>query len=294
MKMTNRKKITHFLMSFSLLAGVSTISSGILELNAMSKANAVTLMTASVTEQFSKINTSSQKTIDHKAFSQLLKQYVKADKNGLNRVDYKGFKTKQSALKSYIKTLETVKVTSLSKSEQFAYWANLYNAVTINVVLDAYPVKSIKDIDISPGIFSNGPWGKKLVTIEGTKISLDDIEHQILRKVHKDPRVHYAVNCASVGCPNLQNQAFDGKNLQAQLNRAARDYVNSNRGAVVKGNRLAISKIYVWFKKDFGGNDRGVLAHLKKHADKDLKAKITKIGSINSSFYDWTLNDQSK
>lgn len=294
MKMTNRKKITHFLMSFSLLAGVSTISSGILELNAMSKANAVTLMTASVTEQFSKINTSSQKTIDHKAFSQLLKQYVKADKNGLNRVDYKGFKTKQSALKSYIKTLETVKVTSLSKSEQFAYWANLYNAVTINVVLDAYPVKSIKDIDISPGIFSNGPWGKKLVTIEGTKISLDDIEHQILRKVYKDPRVHYAVNCASVGCPNLQNQAFDGKNLQAQLNRAARDYVNSNRGAVVKGNRLAISKIYVWFKKDFGGNDRGVLAHLKKHADKDLKAKITKIGSINSSFYDWTLNDQSK
>ncbi len=294
MKMTNRKKITHFLMSFSLLAGVSTISSGILELNAMSKANAVTLMTASVTEQFSKINTSSQKTIDHKAFSQLLKQYVKADKNGLNRVDYKGFKTKQSALKSYIKTLETVKVTSLSKSEQFAYWANLYNAVTINVVLDAYPVKSIKDIDISPGIFSNGPWGKKLVTIEGTKISLVDIEHQILRKVHKDPRVHYAVNCASVGCPNLQNQAFDGKNLQAQLNRAARDYVNSNRGAVVKGNRLAISKIYVWFKKDFGGNDRGVLAHLKKHADKDLKAKITKIGSINSSFYDWTLNDQSK
>ena len=147
MKMTNRKKITHFLMSFSLLAGVSTISSGILELNAKSQAHAVTLLTASVTEQFSIINSSSQKVIDHKAFSQLLKQYVKADKNGLNRVDYKAFKTKQSALKAYIKSLEAVKVTSLSKSEQFAFWANLYNAVTINVVLDAYPVKSIKDAE---------------------------------------------------------------------------------------------------------------------------------------------------
>jgi len=294
MKMTNRKKITHLLKSFSLIAGLSSISGVIIELNAASKANAAVLVTASVTEQFSKISPTSQKTIDHKAFSQLLKAYVRADKSGLTRVNYKDFKTKQSALKAYIKSLEAVKVTSLSKAEQFAYWANLYNAITINVVLDAYPVKSIKDIDISPGLFSNGPWGKKLVTIEGTKISLDDIEHQILRKVHTDPRVHYAVNCASVGCPNLQNQAFDGKNLQAQLNKAARDYVNSNRGAVVKGNRLAVSKIYVWFKKDFGGNDEGVLAHLKKHADKDLKSKITKIGSINSSFYDWTLNDQSK
>ncbi len=289
MKMTNRKKITHLLMSLSLIAGVSTISSGIIELNLMSQANAAT-----VTEQFSKSNPASKAVIDHSPLTKLLTQYVKVDNNGLNKVNYKGFKNKQAALKSYIKSLEAVKVTSLSKAEQFAYWANLYNAVTINVVLDAFPVKSIKDIDISPGLFSNGPWGKKLVTIEGTKISLDDIEHQILRKVHTDPRVHYAVNCASVGCPDLQGQAFNGKNLQAQLNEAARDYVNSNRGAVVKGNRLAISKIYVWFKKDFGGSDRGVLAHLKKYANSELKAKIEKIGSINSSFYDWTLNGQSK
>ncbi len=289
MKTSNRIKVSHLIMSLTLLAGLNLLSASPLGEGFVSEAKA-----ASVTEQFSKISQSSKKTVNHSQFSSLLKTYVKRDKNGLNRVDYKGFKNKQSDLKAYIKSLEAVKVTSLSRAEQFAYWANLYNAVTIDVVLEAYPVKSIKDIDISPGIFSNGPWGKKLVTIEGTKISLDDIEHQILRKVHKDPRVHYAVNCASVGCPNLQTEAFEASKLEAQLEKAAKDYVNSNRGAVVKSNRLSISKIYIWFKKDFGGNDAGVLAHLKRYANPKLKEKITKIGSINSSFYDWTLNEQSK
>lgn len=289
MKTSNRIKVSHLIMSLTLLAGLNLLSASPLGEGFVSEAKA-----ASVTEQFSQISQSSKKTVNHSQFSILLKAYVKRDKNGLNRVDYKGFKNKQSDLKAYIKSLEAVKVTSLSRAEQFAYWANLYNAVTIDVVLEAYPVKSIKDIDISPGIFSNGPWGKKLVTIEGTKISLDDIEHQILRKVHKDPRVHYAVNCASVGCPNLQTEAFEASKLEAQLEKAAKDYVNSNRGAVVKGNRLSISKIYIWFKKDFGGNDAGVLAHLKRYASPKLKEKITKIGSINSSFYDWTLNEQSK
>lgn len=289
MKTSNRIKVSHLIMSLTLLAGLNLLTASPLGEGFVSEAKA-----ASVTEQFSKISQSSKKTVNHSQFSSLLKAYVTRDKNGLNRVDYKGFKNKQGNLKAYIKSLEAVKVTSLSRAEQFAYWANLYNAVTIDVVLDAYPVKSIKDIDISPGIFSNGPWGKKLVTIEGTKISLDDIEHQILRKVHKDPRVHYAVNCASVGCPNLQTEAFEASKLEAQLEKAAKDYVNSNRGAVVKSNRLSISKIYIWFKKDFGGNDAGVLAHLKRYANPKLKEKITKIGSINSSFYDWTLNEQSK
>ena len=289
MKSSNRKKIPHLIMSLTLLAGLNAVAAGQFGNSFIAEAKA-----ASVTKQFSKSTQSSQKTVNHSQFSSLLKAYVKRDKTGLNRVDYKGFKTKQGDLKAYIQSLEAVKVTSLSKSEQFAYWANLYNAVTINVVLDAYPVKTIKDIDISPGLFSNGPWGKKLVTIEGTKISLDDIEHQILRKVHKDPRVHYAVNCASVGCPNLQTEAFVGSKLEAQLEKAAKDYVNSNRGAVVKGNRLSISKIYIWFKKDFGGNDAGILAHLKKYAAPELKVKVKKIGKINSSFYDWTLNDQPK
>ncbi len=247
---------------------------------------------ASVTEQFSTAETSSEKTIDHSDLSKLLQAYVKRDNAGLNRVDYKSFKNSAPALNAYINKLQQQKVTRLNKNEQFAYWSNLYNALTIKVILDAYPVRSIKDIDISPGLFADGPWGKKLIKIEGTEISLDDIEHQILRKVFHDPRVHYAVNCASVGCPNLQKEAFEGSKLNQQLDAAAADYINSNRGAVVKNNRLAVSKIYSWFSKDFGSSDEAIIRHLKKYAKQDLKQKLKSITTIDSSFYDWSLNDQ--
>lgn len=259
----------------------------------------------SVTSKFTRSKITSSQSVQHSAFTNLLKQYVKTDNSGLNRVNYKALKSSQAELKAYIKSLENTKVTKLSANEQFAYWANLYNALTLNVVLEAYPVKSIKDIDISPGLFADGPWGKKLVTIEGTQISLDDIEHQILRKNFRDPRVHYAVNCASVGCPNLLTEAFTGAKLNAQLNKAASDYINSPRGVQIKNNRIATSKIYQWFKKDFAneakagssafsGSDAGVLSHLAKYAKSDVKQAILKIGAINSTFYDWSLNDQSR
>lgn len=255
---------------------------------------ATSLSAATLQDQFAKSAPQSTQKVDHSDFSQLLGKYIVQDKTGLNRVNYQALKTEQSGLKAYISHLEAVKVTKLAKNEQFAFWANLYNAVTLNVVLDAYPVKTIKDIDISPGIFSNGPWGKKLVTIEGTKLSLDDIEHKILRPIFQDPRVHYAVNCASIGCPNLQNQAFTGGKLNAQLDQAARDYVNSSRGAVVKNGRVSASKIYSWFKKDFGPNQTTLLAHLKTYAQEPLKGQLNQINTINRYFYDWTLNDTAK
>ena len=104
-----------------------------------------------------------------------------------------------------------------SRDEQLAYWINLYNALTVKVILDHYPVKSILDIDISPGWFSIGPWGKKLVAVEGVEISLDDIEHRILRPIWRDPRIHYALNCAAVGCPNLLREAFTGATAEVLL-----------------------------------------------------------------------------
>lgn len=251
-------------------------------------------MAATLQEQFAKSVASSMKTVSHKAFTSLLKTHVVKQATGLTRVNYAGLKTKQTVLRAYIVSLQAIKVSGLNKPEQFAFWANLYNAVTLNVVLDAYPVKSIKDIDISPGIFSNGPWGKKLVTVEGIKLSLDDIEHKILRGLHKDPRIHYSVNCASIGCPNLRLEAFTGANLQQQLDAAASDYINSPRGVVIKNGRVSASKIYSWFKKDFGGGQAGVLAHLKKYANQNLKAKLSQVSSINGYFYDWTLNDTTE
>ena len=152
-------------------------------------------------------------------------------------------------------------------------------------------VKSIRDIDISPGLFSDGPWGKKLVSVEGEDISLDDIEHRILRPVWKDPRVHYGVNCASIGCPNLQPEAFTAENSDELLDKGAREFVNSPRGARIENGKLTVSSIYVWFKSDFGGTDAGVIDHLKKYAQPGLRTQLEKIDRISDNQYDWTLND---
>lgn len=255
------------------------------------------LRAADITSAFSAHNPDATTTIDHAPFTHLLKTHVvqpdaTGRKDGLNRVNYRALKAAQPALKRYLKQLGAVKVTNLSRREQFAFWANLYNALTLDVVLNAYPVKSIRDIDISPGIFSNGPWGKKLITIEGRPLSLDDIEHKILRPVFKDPRVHYAVNCASIGCPNLGRAAFTGSGLSKQLNAAATAYINSARGVDAEKGGLRISKIYSWFKEDFGTGETAILNHLKKYAKPALKAKLQKATAIDGYFYDWSLNDQ--
>ena len=118
-------------------------------------------------------------------------------------------------LDDYLQMLESVQVTDLNPDEQFAYWINLYNALTIWVILEHYPVESIQDI--SYGLLTRGPWKENLATVEGVDLSLDDIEHEILRPVFQDNRIHYAVNCASIGCPNLQSTAFTSNNLEDLL-----------------------------------------------------------------------------
>ena len=146
-----------------------------------------------------------RRSVDHGAWGMLLKAYVKPDSSGLNRFDYQHVSSAdREALRGYIKGLGKVAVSKLNRSEQYAYWINLYNALTIDVVLTHMPVNSIRDIDISPGLFASGPWDKKLIAVDGIEVSLNDIEHRILRPIWQDPRVHYGVNCASVGCPNLR------------------------------------------------------------------------------------------
>src|SRR6185436_17606316 len=141
-------------------------------------------------------------------------------------------------LDAYLERLQAVKVMQFSRPEQRAYWANLYNATTVQVILEHYPVESITKINISPGFFAKGPWKKKLLKIEGEEVSLDDIEHRILRPLWKDPRTHYSVNCASVGCPNLLPRAFTAGNMEEMLDEGARTYVNHPRGARVKDGTL--------------------------------------------------------
>ena len=249
---------------------------------------------ARVQESFRPAKGSTQ-TVDHSAWDRLLRAYVKAGSDGLNRVDYASFKQEgHPALKAYLDSLQRVDPNTLDQAEQFAFFVNLYNAKTIDIVLDHYPVGSIKDISLGGGLLatlSGGPWKAKVVRVNGIDLSLDDIEHGILRSNFEDPRVHYAVNCASVGCPNLATESYTGAKLEAQLDAGARGYVNSKRGMHFDGGALIASSIYDWFQEDFGGSEQGVLEHARKYAKPDLAAELNTVEAIGGYAYDWSLND---
>ena len=233
----------------------------------------------------------SAERIDFSQWDALLKRYLKSSPDGVNRVDYATFRTGGKAeLESVIAKLTALPISSYARDEQMAYWINLYNAVTVQAILDHYPVDSIRDVDISPGLFADGPWDKELVSVEGEELSLNDIEHRILRPIWKDPRIHYAVNCASIGCPNLAIDAFEGDRLEAMLDTAARGYINDPRGVSIRGRKVTVSKIYDWFQEDFGGSTQSVLAHLKRYAAPELAKQLEAIGDISGTAYDWSLN----
>lgn len=231
-------------------------------------------------------------------FDALLARYVKAGSDGVNRVDYPTWKAAPqdlSRLGAYIGELAARAPSKMPRNEAFAYWVNLYNAVTLKVVLDRFPVQSIREIKsdslIDPKAYL-GPWRTKRVNVEGRSYSLDDIENDVLRPQFKDPRVHYAVNCASYGCPNLRAKAWSAETLDADLDLAARAYVNHPRGVtVLANNTLKVSSIYTWFAADFGSEDAAVVAHLRKYADAKLAAALASGPRIAEDGYDWSLND---
>ncbi len=246
---------------------------------------------ASLWEKWAAHNAKSVDDVDHRTWDGFLATYVSNHADGINRVDYGAVDNAgKSALDSYVARMTAVPVGELSRTVQLAYWINLYNALTVKVVLSAYPVKSIRDIDISPGLLSDGPWDKKLVEIGGEAISLNDIEHRILRPIWRDPRIHYAVNCASISCPNLQKKAFTAKSAERMLDAAARAYINDRRGVSRQDERVVVSSIYAWFTDDFGGSVAGVIAHLKRYANPELILVLDAATELEDA-YDWTLND---
>jgi hypothetical protein len=237
-------------------------------------------------------STQGKAAIDHAAWNAFVARHVREDADGINRIAYgKVPKADREKLHAYLDAMQKVAIRKFSRDEQRAYWINLYNAATVDVVLGHYPVDSILEIDISPGLFAKGPWKKKLLKVEGEAVSLDDIEHRILRPIWQDPRTHYAVNCASLGCPNLQARAYTPANLEELLDAGARAYVNHPRGARVEKGRLTVSSIYVWFQADFGGGDAGVIAHLRQYGEPALKRALAEVRRVSGHDYDWTLND---
>lgn len=223
-----------------------------------------------------------------------MKRHLVLNEKGIALMNY-GLITPEdrARLDEYVKRLTETPIETHNRNVQFAYWINLYNALTVQVVLDHYPVDSIRDIRISPGLFAIGPWDKALITVDGEMLTLNDIEHRILRPIWGDPRLHYVLNCASVGCPNLGSAAYSANTIEEQLDAAARRYVNSERGVRLASGEISVSKIYDWFVDDFGGSDQAVLEHIAFYADPDLKRQLSSIGRISGQHYDWALNDAS-
>ena len=271
-----------------IAAGIALVLMGIAYLAAQDAAAAPS---AKLWPRWATHDATSTAAIDHKAWNGFLGKYVRRRADGINRVAYGAVTpADKAALKGYLARMSKVQLGRFNRTEQFAYWINVYNAVTVNLILDRWPVKTIRQINISPGLFSRGPWGKKLYTVDGVKLSLDDIEHRILRPIWRDPRIHYAVNCASLGCPNLQAKAFTRANVYMLLDRGAFEYVNHPRAVQVMDGELRVSSLYRWFKEDFGSSDESIIKHLKRYARPALRAQLKKVSSIDNDGYDWTIN----
>jgi len=233
---------------------------------------------------------------DHSVYDDLLKQHVRGD-----RVDYAALKAARAPLDDYCDRLARLAkddFAQLSRDEQMALWINAYNALTLRSIVDAYPIKgsafsrfprsSIRQID--------DVWNKKH-KVAAQDVSLDDIEHQILRKQWRDPRVHAAVNCASIGCPPLRAEAFTGARLDGQLDDQMRRFVaDPTRNRIdPKAGKVELSAIFDWFGEDFGTkkDERALLTFLAQHGPADWKPFLAAFDPDDIDFldYDWTLND---
>ena len=228
--------------------------------------------------------------VDHSDWQEILDGYLDdATADGVNRFNYAGITSQdEEKLTGYLDYLQRIEPRQLNKDEQMAYWVNLYNAATVSVIIQQEAgLSSIRQIRSS--FLSRGPWKLKLLTISQQELSLDDVEHGILRPIWRDKRIHYAVNCASIGCPNLLKTAFTSDNLEALLEQAAKDYINHPRGVNVEADSLILSSIFDWYAEDFGSNFDELKQHLIDYAEPSLAQQLEEFTSADYD-YDWSLN----
>ena len=224
----------------------------------------------------------SQQVIEYPVWRAFLQQYVVIAKQQTT-VDYRAVTPADKAkLKQAIQRLSTLPLANYNRHQQLAYWINLYNMETVYIILKHYPVNSI--LDIKSGLLDPGPWNKKTLIVDGQTLTLNDIEHRILRPLWHDPRIHAAVNCASMSCPNLLATPFTGKMINTQLNNAFRTFVNSSKGVIIRNNTIELSKIFDWYGLDFGNNFQDTLHFIS------LYRKLPITNNISFQHYDWQLN----
>ena len=210
---------------------------------------------------------------NHSGWDQLLKKHVSDD----GQVDYEGFRNDKGILRDYIASLgANMPSENWVKEDRLAYWMNAYNAMTVDLIVRNLPLKSIKDID--------KPWNQRLWKLGSKWYNLDEIEHQILRKMG-DARIHFGINCASFSCPPLLNEAFGSQTVEMQLDQVARTFVNDTKRNQISENKIKISKIFSWFAKDFKA-DGSLIDFLNRYSETPISNKARK------SFmdYDWALN----
>lgn len=220
----------------------------------------------------------------HENWSKLLNKHVRS--NGL--VDYKGFIEDQEELIAYTEYLsENPPAENWSDNEKMAYWINAYNAFTVKLIVDNYPVKSIKDLNPALSIPTvRSIWTKEWFKIGGKDFSLDRIEHKILRKDFEEPRIHFAVNCASISCPVLRNEAYTAEKLDVQLDEQARLFLNDTSRNKITAQRVEVSKIFSWFGGDFK-KGQSLIQFLNKYTEVQIEEKA----KVRFASYDWNLND---
>lgn len=223
----------------------------------------------------------------HGVWNELLALHVE---NG--KVDYLGFKADEERLAGYLAQLDTARPADLTEADRLAFYINAYNAYTVKLILEKFkggkPVKSIKDLG---GLFSS-PWSIRCVRIGGETMTLDTLEHEIIRPKFKDPRVHFAINCASRSCPPLRSEAYTGRELDKQLDDNAITFLNDHTFNYISGNTLFVSKIFDWFGEDFHDD---VAGFVKKYARRELLAGIVAAGNglkVKYLDYDWSLNSR--
>ena len=230
----------------------------------------------------------SQQVLNHQRWQEILSTYLQERPDGSGRrFNYQGVTQADKAkLEQYLMQLQRIKPRQLNQNEQLAYWINLYNALTVNLVIKHFPIESIKEI--GDGI--TGPWNMSIATVEGMSLTLNNIEHGILRGIWKDNRIHYVINCASIGCPDLPSTPIVSENINQQLNQGAIRFINQEKALHFIEGTLILSSIYNWFSDDFGANNQILLQHLMQYAKPVLKTKLRQYEGEIDFTYNWKLN----
>ncbi|MBT3234404.1 MAG: DUF547 domain-containing protein [Bdellovibrionales bacterium] len=230
---------------------------------------------------------------EHQPFDQLLQKIVKV-RQGQSLVNYRQLAKDRGALESYLQTISAVtrpEFNTFSSDQQLAFLINSYNAFTLKLIVDHYPVKSIKDI----GSFFTSAWKLKFFTLFGKKSYLDQVEHQFIRKNFKEPRIHFAVNCASIGCPSLGERAFVASKLELQLEAAATHFLQNRTKNILGKEQLYLSKIFDWYGDDFIKSYGSVEQFVAKYITDDATVRAKISGQrlpIDYLDYNWKLNEQ--